>query len=129
MPDEPKRPSKEPIVFERRKFTRIDASYMVSYTDVTHGEPRSDLSQTKNISMGGILFITDREYSPGTVLRVRLRIPDAPDYINAKVQVVISRQKIKGMMYDTSVKFIAVREEDREVIRKLIESRLKNKKG
>ncbi|MCX5693045.1 MAG: hypothetical protein NTX47_05115, partial [Candidatus Omnitrophica bacterium] len=44
------------IKFERRKFKRIDRSYIVSYAHLEGEELKFDVSQTKNLSEGG-LFI------------------------------------------------------------------------
>lgn len=125
MPDRPESLDRRRSIFERRKFTRVDGTFVVSYTDITTQEQKTDVTQTKNISVGGILFTADREFSADTVLRLRLRIPDALDYINVKVKVVESIQKVKGMMYDTRVKFIGITEEDRDSIRKMVEYRLR----
>lgn len=128
MPDEPKRLNGRRIIFERRKFVRIDGSYAVYYTDITTQEPKSDAGQAKNISAGGILFITDREFPEGTVLKLRIRLPDEQDYISVKVRVVYSRQRVKGLLYDTRAKFIGIREEHRDAIRKIVEYNLQKRK-
>ena len=112
-------------IFERRKFIRVGGTFVVSYTDITTQEQKTDVTQTKNISVGGILFTAGREFSADTVLRLKLRLPDVPDYINVKVKVMGSKQRIKGLMYDTRVKFIGIREEDRDAIRRIVEHHLK----
>jgi c-di-GMP-binding flagellar brake protein YcgR len=123
MPDEIES-SNSNIIFERRRFVRVGGTFVVSYCDVSGAESRSDITQTKNISAGGIMFTTDREFPAGTILRVRLRLPDALDYINVKIQVVGSNKKGKGFLYDTRGKFIGIKEEDREAIKKIVEHNL-----
>ena len=109
------------IIFERRKFVRIDKTYIVSYRDLSAKELKSDVTQTKNISVGGLLLTTDKQLSPETVLIVKLRLPGASDYINIKVKVVESKQRANTVFYETRVKFIGIREEDRDAIRKIVE--------
>jgi len=113
-------------IFERRKFVRIDGTFVVSYSDVRTPNPKTDITQTKNISTGGILFTTDRLFAPGTILRLRLRLPDSADYINIKVQVVGSNplQKGRSLLHETRVKFTGMREEDREAIKRIVELNL-----
>jgi len=128
MPNKPGSENQDEILFERRKFARIDGTFVVSYTDITTQERKSDISQTKNISLGGILFTTDKVFSSGAILKLRLRLPDAPDYINIKVRVVESRQRVKGLLCETRAKFISIREEDKAYISKVVESSLKKRK-
>ncbi|MBU1887649.1 MAG: PilZ domain-containing protein [Candidatus Omnitrophica bacterium] len=115
------------IIFERRKFVRIDANFMISYSDITTAETKSDLTQTKNISMGGILFTTDRKFQPDTILKVKIRLPGSPDYLHAKVKVIDSRQRIRGVMYDTRVKFVGIKDEDKDAIKRVVEYSTQNK--
>ena len=121
MVDNPKESNKKKHIFERRRFVRIDAEFLVYYTAIHERPPRSNASQSRNISTGGILFITGREFPVGTVLVVKIRLPDSPDYINLKVQVVDSKQKVKGIIYDTRAKFIGVEEKDIVSMQKVIE--------
>ncbi len=118
----------ESYVFERRQFIRISGNFVVSYIDVTTKEAKSDITQTRNISAGGILFTTDKKFPAGAMLRVKLKLPDTPDYIDIKVRVVGSHQLVKGILYDTRVKFIRIREEDRAFIRKMVDYSLRKEK-
>ena len=109
------------IIFERRKFVRIDKTYIISYRDASAKELKSDVTQTKNISAGGLLLTTDKQISPETVLIVKLRLPGASDYIDIKVKVVDSKERANTVFYETRVRFVGIREEDRDAIRKIIE--------
>jgi len=110
------------IIFERRKFVRIDKTYIISYRDASSKELKSDVTQTKNISAGGLLFTTDKQISPKTILMVKLRLPGASDYIDTKVKVVDSKQKVNTVFYETRAKFVEIREEYRDAIKKIIEA-------
>ena len=120
MPEGPEAANNN-IIFERRKFVRIDGNFVISYSDISTAEAKSDLTQTKNISLGGILFTTGEKFKPGTILKVKIRLPDSPEYLNAKVKVIDSKQRIRGIMYDTRVRFIGIKDEDRAAIRRMVE--------
>ncbi|MBU3911063.1 MAG: PilZ domain-containing protein [Candidatus Omnitrophica bacterium] len=127
MPEGPDSTNNSNIIFERRRFVRIAANFMVSYSDITTAEAKNDLTQTKNISMGGILFTTDRKFQPDTILKVKIRLPDSSDYLHAKVKVIDSRQRIRGVLYDTSVQFIGIKDEDKDAIKRVVEYNTQNK--
>lgn len=113
--------------FERRRFVRVNGTFVVSYNQI-EPEPKADISQTKNISEGGILFTADKFFKTGSVLQIKIRLPDASDYSTIKVQVVDSVQLVKDFMYDTRAKFLDIRPEERALIRKIVALE-KEKKG
>jgi len=113
------------IIFERRRFVRVEGSFVVSYKDITTSEGKSDITQTKNISLGGILFTTDREFPPGTLLRLNMRLPYVSTYINVKAQVVDCTKK--GILYNTRAKFVGLKDEDKEAINRIIEYNLRQR--
>ncbi len=120
MADKSEERKLERIMLERREFIRIPGSFVVSYQDISTAEARSNITQTKNISAGGLLFTTDEKFRPGTVLRLKLRLPDSPDYIHVKVQVVGSKSTPRGMLTETRVKFIGIKDEDKAAITRLV---------
>ena len=61
------------------------------------------------------------------MLKLKLRLPDTPDYINVKIKVVASSQLVKNVMYDTRAKFVKIDDERKDYIRKIIDYNLKNK--
>ncbi|MBU4457876.1 MAG: PilZ domain-containing protein [Candidatus Omnitrophica bacterium] len=114
-------------LFERRKFARVDGTFVVSYIDISTAQAKTDVSQTRDISAGGILFTTDRPFAPDTVLKLKLRIPDKPDYINVKLRVAESKKRGSSSLYNTRGKFITLRDEDQEAIRRLVENSLRRR--
>lgn len=129
MPDKPEEVRPDKIIFERRKFIRVNGTFVVSYSDVTSQQPKRDISQTKNISLGGLLFTTDREFNPGSVLSVKLRLPESLEYLSLKVQVVDSKPKVKGVVYDTRVKFMGLTDKEKKAIKNIVEHSLQKEKG
>lgn len=109
------------IKFERRKFKRINRNYIVSYAPVKSEEIKFDISQTKNLSEGGLLFITDRKFDKDVVLKLKLKLPEFLDYVIVQVQVIDSARMAKGMMNETRVRFVEAEQKVIESIRKLVD--------
>jgi len=107
------------IKFEKRKFKRINGNYVISYIPIKGEDLKFDVSQTKNLSEGGLLFISDRKFEKDIVLKIKLRLPEFSDYVIIKAQVIASTQLAKGLMHETRVKFVDVEQKVREAIRKL----------
>jgi len=113
---------------ERRKFPRIPANFVVSYRpEVISGE--YDLTQTRNISQGGILFTTKEEFKKGTYLRMLTRLPVTPYKVEKIGQVVDSRHPSKPNgevgLYETRVQFLKINDESFRVLGEFVKQRLK----
>ena len=88
----------------RRKKSRTDATIVVSYH--IQGEDKNyDLSQTKNISQGGMLLTTNRKFERGTRLDMTIQFPFLDDKIQAVGEVVDSKEVIKDVVYETRLRF------------------------
>lgn len=109
------------IKLDKRKFKRIDGNYVVSYAPIKGEDLKFDVSQTKNLSEGGLLFISDRKFEKNTVLKIKLRLPEFSDYVIVKAQVIDSIQRAKGIMNETRVMFVDIDKNIREAIRRLAE--------
>jgi len=104
--------------FERRKFKRISGNYIISYVPIKGEDLKFDVSQTRNLSEGGLLFISDRTFEKDIVLKIKLRLPEFSDYVIIKAQVIDSIQLAKGLIHETRVKFVDVEQKVREAIRR-----------
>lgn len=110
---------------ERRKHPRIsNAHFIVSYR-IPQESNNVDVSQTKNLSLGGMLLTTNREFEPGTNLALEIRLPFDPNPILLVAKVLESRQIIKDLLYDTRLEFLSVDEKHRKLIAKTVEHYLK----
>ena len=109
-------PSNQP---NRRKFNRINRSYIISYTPVKIGELKYNVSQTKDLSEGGLLFISDKDFEKGVILKIKLKLPEFLDYVIVQARVVNSTQRAKGIIYETRVSFIAVEQKIKDAIKRL----------
>ncbi|MFA5008904.1 MAG: PilZ domain-containing protein [Candidatus Omnitrophota bacterium] len=88
---------------ERRKFPRANANFVVSYRVKEHGT--YDLSQTKNISQGGLLITTNKKFENGTQLIMTIRFPFVEQKIEIIGEVIDSKEIVKGLIYETRLRF------------------------
>lgn len=109
---------------ERRKYPRINARFIVSYR-VLEEKDVGDTSQTKNLSLGGILFITKRAFAPGTILILEIRLPFDPKPVTVTGRVIESCEITKDLIYDTRLQFLALDEKQRKIINKVVDYYLK----
>lgn len=89
---------------ERRECPRLNASFIVSYR-VKEPPSDFDLSQTKDVSEGGLLLTTNKAFELGTILVMTLRFPFVSEKIEVEGQVVSSDEKVKNLIYETHIKF------------------------
>ena len=109
---------------ERRKHPRISGRFIVSYR-ILEEYNNADISQTKNISLGGMLLTTNRALDPGTNLALEIRLPFDPNPIMLIAKVLESREITKNLIYDTRLMFLAVDEKHRKVISETVDYYLK----
>lgn len=100
---------------ERRKFPRAEGRFIVSYRIIPTND-NADISQTKNLSLGGMLLTTNCQFPVGTNLALEIRLPFDPDPIMIIANVLESKEITKSIIYDTRLVFLAVDEKHRKVI-------------
>ncbi len=104
---------------EKRKYPRAVGRFIVSYRVIEHaGE--IDLTQTKNISLGGMLLTTNCQFPLGTNLALEIRLPFDPHPIMIIAKVLESKEITKNIIYDTRLIFLAVDERHRNVINETV---------
>ena len=88
---------------------------MVSYRgdDLAGGY---DISESENISPGGMLLATSREFAVGETLVLTLRAPAKVEATEVYAQVVASHEIVAGHVYLTRVRFTKT---DHRFLRKL----------
>ena len=107
--------SKEYTGEEKRKYPRANGRFIVSYRVIPHNS-NVDISQTKNLSLGGMLLTTNCQFSKGTNLALEIRLPFDPDPIIIIAVVLESNEISKGVIYDTRLSFLAVDGKHRNII-------------
>lgn len=104
---------------ERRKHPRVDGRFIVSYRIIEEAD-NADISQTKNICLGGMLLTTNRQFEPGTNLALQIRLPFDPDAIMITAKVLESLEITKNLIYDTRLMFLSVDEKHRKAIHETV---------
>ncbi len=109
---------------ERRRHSRLDANFVVSYRikEIVDGY---DLTQSKNVSQGGMLLTTNRLFSKGTFLAMTIRFPLIPQKIEVTGEVVGSKEIVRDLIYETRIKFIDLDEEFFQKLGEFIQEHLK----
>ena len=99
---------------ERRRHARITGRFIVSYRILD--EDNTDVTQSKNLSLGGMLLTTNRSFAANTHLAVEIRLPFERNPIMIIGRVVDSHEITKDLIYDTRLEFLAVDENHRECL-------------
>ena len=108
---------------ERRKHPRISGRFIVSYRVLN--ESNIDVTQTKNLSLGGMLLTTNRAFRPGTKLALEIRLPFDPHPIMLIAKVIASLEVTRDLIYDTRLQFIEVDASHQKVITETVKYYLK----
>ncbi len=105
---------------DRRKFSRAFGRFIVSYR-ILEEVNNVDITQTKNLSLGGMLLTTNRAFEPGTHLALEIRLPFDPHPIILIGKVVDSKEVTKNLIYDTRLMFLGIDEHHRGVINQTVD--------
>ena len=111
---------------ERRNSPRIEVNFVVSYHTKESSEAY-DLSQTKNISQGGILITTNKRFEKESRLTMFMRIPFISQKIELEGEVIDSTELVKGLIYETRVKFLNLADDFFIKLGEFIKENLKRK--
>ena len=109
---------------ERRRYPRVNGRFIVSYR-IFEEIDNVDISQTKNISQGGMLLTTNRQFQAGTNLAIEIRLPFDPHPIMLIAKVIESLEVTKNLIYDTRLMFLAVDERHKKSIHETVSYYLK----
>jgi len=92
---------------ERRKHTRIDASFLVSYR-LAGSRESFDISQSANFSCGGLLLNATTCFEVGTRLEVRIQLPTVDEKIDLRGEVLETVRIVDGLIYRTRIRFVGM---------------------
>lgn len=109
---------------ERRKYPRVAGRFIVSYRILEEFD-NTDITQTKNLSLGGMLLTTNRQFDSGTKLAIEIRLPFDPDPIMLIGRVMESREITRHLIYDTRLMFLSVDDRHRKAIHETVSYYLK----
>ena len=106
---------------ERRRSQRIRKHFILSYFEKDYPDRRYELTQLKNISHGGMCFITSQKFNPGVKLGIELKTPYVAETTYLEGVVLESHEKIRSMIYETRLKFEFLDPQGEFWVAKLIE--------
>lgn len=95
----------EPVKNERRQYVRIGKNLILSYFLPQDPSRKFDMSQMKNLSRGGICFVTTESFPPMTRLAVEFMTPYLTETSALTGVVIESTEKIPGLLFETRMKF------------------------
>jgi PilZ domain len=111
---------------EKRKHPRARGRFVVHYR-VLEEQNNIDITQTKDLSLGGMYLTTNRKFDPGTKLALEIRLPFDPDPIMIVGRVVDSRVIAHDLIYDTRIEFLQIDKKHINIIGQTIDYYLKKK--
>jgi len=112
---------KDPNQQERRKYIRIKKSFILKFHLKRAPEQEFEITQLKNISKGGMCFITAKAYPKAEMVVLNLRTPYLVDETILEGAILESHEKIKDIIYETRVKFESISPQAEFLIEKLEE--------
>lgn len=112
---------------ERRKYPRVAGKFVVSYR-IKSEVDNYDITQTRNLSLGGMLLTTNRNFSPGTILAIDVRLPFFIDAISFTGRVTESIEVVKDLIYDTHIQFLGIDPKAEDIVKDTVGYYLKTQK-
>ena len=109
---------------ERRKAPRSNVAIEVNY-HVLGIIDNLSFAQTRNSSLAGFLLRTENEIKRGVCLVLEIPWPSRLTPIRLLGRVVESSLSDNPITYDTRIEFLAMNEETRRTVEKLIEHYMK----
>ncbi|MFA5356744.1 MAG: ATPase, T2SS/T4P/T4SS family [Candidatus Omnitrophota bacterium] len=108
----------------KRLNDKVNISYKILEKDnalLKRGLAAEHLSVTKNISAGGVLFFLDEPIAVGSILDLKLELPDAAEPIECLVRVVRS-DMLGDKNYDIAVCFLSLSGSERARLDRYVEN-------
>ncbi|HOX54927.1 MAG: PilZ domain-containing protein [Candidatus Omnitrophica bacterium] len=90
---------------EKRQFFRAKRPILVYYQVKGDSAP-AKASETKDISSGGMCFVSARPFDKDTVLSIEIHLPISHDQIDACGKVIESQLIGEGKGYNTRLAFV-----------------------
>ncbi len=115
---------------DRRKFPRTSHTYTISFKEHNEPEINWDISNTRNLSLGGALFLSSEPLLTGSLLDIRLKIPAQNAHCKCRAIVQRCKGPFKGAFYKIAIYFAEIDTNSIEQLRKSVGFFLeKNKKA
>lgn len=106
---------------DRRKHQRINKHFILSYYEKNDPSVKHDMSQLKNVSMGGACFLTSVQYPEGTKLILELKTPYLADTTRLEGTVLGNHEKLSNILYETRLQFDELTPQSEVVLEKIVQ--------
>ena len=113
---------------ERRHYKRLNKSFILKCFDKSDPTRKFEITQLKNISLGGICFPASQNMAPPTKLGVELKVPYYADFVYLEGVVLESKERVKGLIYEIRVQFDALSPKAEYVLTNIINTMIKGNK-
>lgn len=114
---------------ERRRYQRINKKFILSYFERSNPSQKFEITQLKNISLGGMCFIASRPLELSSNLQIELRTPYLSDRTHFDGKVLESHEKVRDMIYEIRTEFNELNSQAKFLIEKLMEVFLNDSEG
>ena len=103
-----------------RRYKRLSVDFLIKYETNSHTEPR--ITNVKNLSAGGVKFLTRELIPEASILKVNLLVPPLEKIFHANAIVLRLRRLKKRLIYSVAVSFTNISAQDKEVINQFVEN-------
>jgi len=111
----------QPPFQEKRRYKRVKKNFILTYFELDHPKRKHEISQLKNISLGGMCFISTKLFEPGTRMGIELKTPYLSGTTYLEGKVLQSHVKVGNMIYETRLLFDALEKDAEFLLQELIE--------
>lgn len=111
---------------EKRKHPRAKGRFVVHYK-ILEEHNNIDITQTKDLSLGGMHLTTNRQFGLGTKLALEIRLPFDPSPIRIVGQVIDSHEVARDLIYDTRIQFLEIDKEHKGIISQTVDYYIKKR--
>lgn len=110
-----------PTYQERRRHPRVISAMPVQYRGIRQDGDAAVGTVARDISNGGIRFVTNEFISIFTRLVVEVSIPSTPKPVKAISKVVWIHKRPYGEQYEIGMQFVDMTEEDKRNLSQFVE--------
>jgi c-di-GMP-binding flagellar brake protein YcgR len=120
-PDDKKSSGDKRSYEERRKYKRIKKNFILTYFLQDKPSQKHEITQLKNISKGGMCFVSSQQLPLSAVVCVELQTPFLTESVRLQGEVLGSHEKVKDMLYETRLQFVGLKPETEYLLSQLLE--------
>ncbi len=106
---------------ERRQHTRIQKNFILQYFELPNEQVKYEVTQLKNISLGGMCFISSKKLNENTALGIELKTPYISTTTYLAGIVLESQEKVSGILYETRLRFENLDPQSSLILKELME--------